>query len=111
MKNILCTVLACIALSGCFAVWGRGYHIETHTKSSITIKVDPAISDTKETKKVAQSYCAQGNLVAVAGETTRTTYGLMVITYDCKPPGTAPVTPDPKLAPDTSRSGYNRVRS
>jgi hypothetical protein len=85
LSRTLILAVFCLCLSGCVVVWGGAYHIEAHTRSSITIKWDPIGTDFAEVTKVAKAYCAQGGLDALKGSAVTTPYGLQTVTFDCKP--------------------------
>ncbi len=83
MHKPLVVVLAAILLSGCVAVWGRSYEIESETSEAVTIKYDRNFTDLQEVKKVAQANCAEIGKDAVERGETTSIWRITTVDFGC----------------------------
>lgn len=72
-----------LALGGCVAVWGRGYHVDFANSSSITINSDPAFDNTGDLQRVAQKHCDKYDKDAVPKTSELDVWGLRDTTFVC----------------------------
>jgi hypothetical protein len=72
-----------VALTGCVAVWGRGYNVEAANSASVTIKYDRHFSSLSEVEAVANASCGGfGKHQVSRGEST-SPWGLTTVTFAC----------------------------
>jgi hypothetical protein len=83
IRTLLC-LTAMVPLCGCVLVWGKAYHVEFASSTSVTIEFDPAFTDIGYVQNVAQASCAEYGRDAVPDFVTRGMSGLTDATYWCR---------------------------
>jgi len=83
MHRAAVLLLIAVGLSGCVAVWGRAYNIESETSESVTIKYDRNFTTLKDVNKVAQANCAEIGKKAVERHATTSIWQITTVTYGC----------------------------
>jgi hypothetical protein len=76
---------AAISLSSCAAVWGHAYKVEFVSSSSITINMDPSLTNVGEVQNVAQAHCAQYGKDAIPQGSQTSPWGLESVSFLCRP--------------------------
>ena len=117
MRQLQIVFMFCL-LSGCVAVWGSAYHVESEDASGGAIRYDHVVISERAIQVHANEICARYHSIAVV-ENQR--YGVVVpggsideISFSCKAPGIQPesrsATKMPsessKAAEQSSGSGY-----
>lgn len=83
MHKLAAIVAMAVALSGCVAVWGRPYEVETQTSESVTLKYDRNFASLGDVEKVAQANCAELGKSAVKKNETTSIWRISTVTFDC----------------------------
>lgn len=86
MSRTTLLIFIALALSGCVAVWGHAYNIESQDADSIIIKYDRHFASSGDVQNVAQASCARyGKDAASQGEST-SIWGLTTVPFACVKP-------------------------
>jgi len=80
--NIL--VLLPVALGGCVLAWGKPYKVEFASSTSVTINIDPTLTNMGEVQNIAQQNCAQYGKDAVPQATQDSPWGLRELSFACE---------------------------
>ena len=83
MHKITPILLLSIALTGCVAIWGAGYEIQSQGADSITIKYDEHFASLSEIQKVAQANCDAYDKDAVKRAETASPWGITTVSFAC----------------------------
>lgn len=87
-KIILCLkmIVSIVCLTGCVAVWGGSYKIDSRSEDHISIHYDTTFIDMKDIQLVADKHCANYNKNAVVEKKSKSPWGLSTATFACKTP-------------------------
>lgn len=83
MQRIAVLILAASALSGCVAVWGQPYKVESETSESVTIKYDRNFTDLAKVEKVARANCAEIGKKAVKENEETSIWRITTVSFRC----------------------------
>ena len=83
MKKIAAMFVLTAALTGCVAVWGRSYSIESQDADSIVIQYDEHFASLGDVEKIAQANCDAYDKKAAKQDETTTMWGITTVTFAC----------------------------
>jgi hypothetical protein len=70
-------------LTGCVAIWGGGYKIESSSESNIEIRYDHHFASMDDVQNVAQNHCRQVDKTAAVRSQSTSEWGLTTVYFTC----------------------------
>jgi hypothetical protein len=80
-KTLLLTFA--VGLSGCVAVWGRGYQVESESPDAVTIKYDHHFASPDDVAMVAEANCERFDKSARSSSSSTSIWGLTSVSFVC----------------------------
>jgi hypothetical protein len=86
MQRSMLAIALAVGLTGCVAVWMRGYNVESESSDAVTIKYDHHFASPGDVAMVAEASCERfGKRAASTAEST-SLWGLTTVRFVCVEP-------------------------
>lgn len=83
LRRIIFLAAGTVLLSGCVAVWGGAYKVETQSPDLMTIHYDTTFIDPEEVVDLARTHCEEYGKDAVLQTKDKSPWGLTTATFSC----------------------------